>query len=151
MSEENEGNVPDESNYLSGSKISLPGLPLYENGELTGNEHVYDMHPRGNITVLEMDTFFEFIANADKPVLVDFWALWCAPCAGMIPIYEEIAAEQDSFYVAKVNVDKCKPLASQYSIMVIPTAVLFKDGKPVASLEGTASKEDILGSIGQFL
>ena len=127
----------------SSAKVTFP--PLVDNQAFKSVKNMIIK------TVLEMDTFFEFIANADKPVLVDFWALWCAPCAGMIPIYEEIAAEQDSFYVAKVNVDKCKPLASQYSIMVIPTAVLFKDGKPVASLEGTASKEDILGSIGQFL
>lgn len=140
----------DQSAYLHVEKVPPPGISPVDMHAEDGRTKA-EVQPRANIPILELDTFYQFLAQADKPVLVDFWAPWCSHCTHMIPIYEELAAECDDFYVAKVNVDACKPLASEYSIMVIPTAILFKDGRPVASNTGAMSKEDILNGVKPFL
>ena len=81
-------------------------------------------------TELNQTTFDPFIKNADKPVLVDFWATWCGPCRMLAPVVEQLAANHaDTLTVAKVNVDDCPDLASRYGIMSIPTLLLFKNGE----------------------
>ena len=139
--------------YLNQGEVPPPGVAAPEDftGETYGLEKT-EIQPKANIKVLEADTFHQFIFTADKPVLVDFWALWCSPCVHMIPIYEEIAEEYaDELIIAKVNVDNCKALAGEYSIMRIPTMILFKDGEPVCSCEGTADKQQILEGIAPFM
>ncbi|MGI6034070.1 MAG: thioredoxin family protein [Coriobacteriales bacterium] len=140
----------DQSKYLHSEQVPPPGIKAVDM-ESPDGRHKVEIQPKANIPILEMDTFYEFLAQADKPVLVDFWAPWVSHCTHMIPIYEELAAEDHGFYVAKVNVDTCKPLVSRYSIMVVPTAILFKDGKPVASNTGAMTKEDILTGVKPFL
>jgi thioredoxin 1 len=78
-------------------------------------------------TANEFDTF---INNADKPVMVDFWATWCGPCRMMEPILDKFSDEKnDSVIVAKVDVDDVSDLAARYGISSIPTILTFKDGK----------------------
>lgn len=86
--------------------------------------------------------------DAKKPVLVDFWADWCAPCKMFAPIFEKAAEKMDSTAVfAKVNVDECEELALKYSVMSIPTVIVFKDGSEVSRRTGALS----LGEIAKLL
>jgi len=95
-----------------------------------------------------VETFEEEVLQADKLVLVDFWAEWCAPCRMLAPVLEEIAQELgNKLKVAKVDVDANPTLAARYGIMSIPTLILFKNGKPVEKLVGYMPKARLLDSI----
>ena len=73
---------------------------------------------------------FESFINNDY-VLIDFYADWCGPCKMLSPIVESIASSRDNIKVAKVNVDKLPDIARNYSVMSIPTLILFKNGKMI--------------------
>ena len=79
-----------------------------------------------------------------KYVLLDFWAPWCAPCRMVVPIIEEIASEREDIKVGKINVDEQPELASEFSIMSIPTLVVMKNGKIVQQVSGARPKNAIL-------
>ena len=75
---------------------------------------------------LTKDNFESLVLQADKPVLVDFWATWCMPCRMIAPIVEEIAAERaDTLTVGKVNVDEAPELAMKYGVSSIPCCMLL--------------------------
>ena len=93
---------------------------------------------------LQSATFASKVLQADKPVLVDFWATWCGPCRMMAPVVEALSQEYAGRVdVYKVNVDDCGDLAAQYRSMSIPTLMLFKDGKAVDKVIG-AQPVDVL-------
>ena len=90
------------------------------------------------------ENFDKEISNAQKPVLVDFWAVWCGPCQMMGPIIEELAEEvKDKYKVGKLNVDENRETASKYAVMSIPTLIIFKDGQVVKQLVGVQAKESL--------
>ena len=90
---------------------------------------------------LNKDNFDEVIGKGKT--LVDFWAGWCMPCRMVAPVIEELAAEYEGkATIAKVDVDVENALASRYSIMNIPTVILFEDGKEVKRFIGVKSKAE---------
>ena len=80
------------------------------------------------------------VLQADKPVLVDFWATWCGPCQMQAPILEELAKERDDVIIAKVDVDQNPNLAQKYRVMSIHMLAVFKNGQPVVSAVGLQNK-----------
>ena len=88
------------------------------------------------------------VAESKEKVLIDFWASWCGPCRMVSPIVDEIAEESPAgVKVCKVNVDEQPELAQQFQVMSIPTLLVMKDGKPVASSVGARPKQFIVKMI----
>lgn len=91
--------------------------------------------------VFTEDSFKKEVLDSDKPVLVDFWAVWCGPCKMLAPTVDQINAEfEGKAKVGKVNVDENQQLAAQYGIMSIPTVMIFKGGKVVEQFIGVNPK-----------
>ena len=89
--------------------------------------------------------FTEEVLNADKPVLVDFWASWCGPCRMFAPIIDAVAEEYpDEVKVGKIKVDEENELAQQYRVASIPTLIMFKNGEAAKRSVGVISKEDVV-------
>jgi len=103
-----------------------------------------------NMITATDDTFTD-IVSAEKPVLVDFWAEWCGPCRMIAPILDEVASENDSLSIAKLNVDENPQAAMQNDVMSIPTMILFKDGVEKKRLVGARSKAALMDELAEFL
>ncbi len=88
------------------------------------------------VNTVNSDSFDRIVLKSEKPVLVDFWATWCAPCKMMGPVIEELAQRHPEIEVAKVNVDESPELAAAYRIAAIPALKLFKNGVVVNSSMG---------------
>jgi thioredoxin 1 len=100
-----------------------------------------------DIAHLTQDAFEESIAGS-TPVLVDFWAEWCAPCRAISPILKEIAAEHEGkLVVMKLNVDENPDVTQRYGVMSIPTMILFAAGEEKARITGARAKEQLLKDI----
>ncbi len=98
--------------------------------------------------VVNDNSFEQVVLQADKPVLVDFWAPWCRPCLMVAPILDELAAEYSGrVSIARLDVDQNPKTAARYSIMSIPTLLLFKNGEPVSHIVGFRPKEELKRSL----
>ena len=94
------------------------------------------------ITVTK-ENFQQEVLSSEKPVLLDFWATWCGPCRMVAPILESIAQERDDVVIGKVDVDSQPELAATFGVASIPTLVVIRGGKVVASAVGYRPKADI--------
>jgi len=82
--------------------------------------------------------------------LVDFWASWCGPCQMLSPIIDEIGEEQAALKVVKINVDEQNELAAKYSVISIPTILLFVNGQVKETLVGFRQKQDYLDAVDKY-
>ena len=99
------------------------------------------------------DTSFESdVIQAEKPVLVDYWAEWCGPCKMIAPILDEVSeAYKDKLQIAKMNVDENRDIPAKFGIRGIPTLMLFKGGQLAATKVGAMSKAQLTQFLDQQL
>lgn len=97
------------------------------------------------LTHVTDDSFDNDVVKASAPVLVDYWAEWCAPCKQIAPALEEIAAEMDGrMVVAKMNIDDNPTTPTKFGVRGIPTLMLFKDGQVASTKVGALPKSKIV-------
>ena len=113
------------------------------------SSHEFGNRPR----VLTDASFAQVLAAAgDRPVLVDCWAAWCAPCRMIAPVLDQLAAESGGRYlIAKLDVDQNKRTAAQFAIQGIPTLLIFKQGQLVDRLVGAHPKQTIAATLAAHL
>ena len=87
------------------------------------------------------ETFEEQVIKSTKPVLVDFYAVWCGPCQMLAPVIEELENSRDDFLAVKIDVDQEPALAQRFSITAVPTLLLFRNGENVKRVSGFLSKD----------
>ncbi len=98
------------------------------------------------------DTFESNVLKSELPVLVDFWAGWCAPCKMVIPTLEHLAQTfSDQLKVVKLNVDENMATASKFGVMSIPTLLLFKGGEIQETIVGAQPREKIVDIVSKHL
>lgn len=113
---------------------------------MTENAFVFD--------VVGAEQFEQLVVqkSLDKPVLVDFWAQWCAPCKVLMPMLEKITASyQGELLLAKVDCDVEQDIVARLGVQSLPTVVLFKDGKPVDGFTGAQTEADIRTMLSQYV
>ncbi|WP_062307777.1 thioredoxin [Alicyclobacillus sendaiensis] len=97
---------------------------------------------------LSESSFTRLLRDAETPVLVDFWAPWCAPCRLMAPVVEAVARQfEGELIVGKLDVDESPRVAQAYGVMSIPTLMAFRDGVPVMRLQGLVPKRAVLQAL----
>ncbi len=103
----------------------------------------------GTVSDVGAQEFDQLVASSEVPVVVDFWAPWCGPCRMVGPVLEKLAADHpDKITVVKVNVDENSELAGRFSVMSIPTVILFKNGQLDKQLVGARGQKDYEAEFG---
>lgn len=95
-------------------------------------------------SILGEDDFKTTVLQSKSPIIVDFWAKWCAPCLAAAPVLEELAKEYvGKIDFVKVDVDANGPLAAKYGVTSIPTMLVFEGGQPVRQITGFKPKQEL--------
>ena len=98
--------------------------------------------------VVTDSNFQQEVLNSEKPVLVDFWAVWCGPCKMIAPVVEELAKEYaGQLKVGKLDVDNNPEVSMKYGIRSIPTLMVFKEGKVVEQIVGAVPKRNLVEKV----
>ena len=101
---------------------------------------------------IDDSNFEQMVLQAEKPVLVDFWAAWCAPCLMVAPVLDELSDEYNGrVSFVKVDIDQNPKTAAKYSIMSIPTLLIFKNGEPISHIVGVRPKGELKQSLDAVL
>jgi thioredoxin 1 len=101
----------------------------------------------GAITDVTDANFQAEVIESTEPVLVDFWAPWCGPCRVIAPALEEIVEERDDLRIVKLNVDDNQETAARYSVLSIPTLILFRNGEVAHQIVGARPKKQLVQEI----
>jgi thioredoxin 1 len=105
-----------------------------------------------NIQILKDENFKEVLETSKIPVLVDFWAEWCAPCRMIAPLVEEVAAEyKDKIIVAKLNIDENQVTPAALKILSIPTLVIFNENQEAERVIGFQTKKELFALVEKHL
>lgn len=96
-----------------------------------------------SVKTITKENFDAEVLSSDRPVLVDFWAEWCMPCRMLSPVVDEVADENTSVSVGKINVDEQPELAARFGVMSIPTLIVFKNGEAVQRSVGVIPKAQV--------
>jgi thioredoxin 1 len=106
----------------------------------------------GATKVVTAETFETEVLQNSKPVIVDYWAEWCAPCRMVAPVLEEIAKEYaDKIDVVKLNIDDNPSISQRYGIMAIPTMNVFSGGQVVKQIVGAKPKSALLRELAEYI
>lgn len=98
------------------------------------------------------ENFNSEVLQSDKPVLVDFWAVWCGPCKAIAPIVEDLANEYEGkAKIGKLDVDNNQESAIKYGVRSIPTVLIFKDGKVQETIIGAVPRTNIVSKLESVL
>ena len=106
----------------------------------------------GKVINISSESFNNVINNANVPLLVDFWATWCAPCRMMAPILDSLAESlEGKVIIGKVNVDDCEDLAIKYQINAIPNLLIFKNGELKESIVGFVRESELSSILSKYM
>lgn len=97
------------------------------------------------------DNFKTEVLEAEKVTLVDFFATWCGPCQMLAPVLEKISNSRANFDIAKIDIDQLPDLAVEYGVEVVPTMVIFKNGKVMNKFEGFKSESEIVEEVSKYM
>ena len=101
---------------------------------------------------LGADNFDSEVINSTLPVLVDFWAPWCGPCKMLAPVIEELATEYaGKIKVCKLNIDEAADIASRFSVMSIPTIIIFNRGEVAKQTVGAVPKKQLIDMVKPYI
>ena len=100
---------------------------------------------------LNEENFENEVINSKDLILVDFFATWCGPCRMLSPVLERIATSRAEFDIAKVDVDQSQSLAYKYDVQVVPTMIIFKEGKMMKKLEGFLNENEIIEEMSKYM
>lgn len=108
---------------------------------------------RGKIMLkhIEGKDFKKEVLENEKVVLVDFFATWCPPCKMLAPVLERVANTRAAFDIVKINIDENEEVAMQYRIEVVPTLMVFKNGKPVDKSVGYIEENEVLNLMSKYI
>lgn len=97
------------------------------------------------------DNFKTEVLESERVTLVDFFATWCGPCQMLAPVLEKISNSRADFDIAKIDVDQLPDLAVEYGVEVVPTMVIFKNGKAMNKFEGFKSESEIVEEVSKYM
>ncbi len=132
------------------NQICKDGICLIDNGTHTSNETSTVVAQEGAVIEITADNFDTVISNTKKPVIIDFYATWCAPCKYIKPIFAQLAEEQEDFIFCSLDVDKT-PVVTRCSVTAMPTFVIFKGGVQWGMIKGALEKEELRSEIKKII
>lgn len=101
--------------------------------------------------ILNSESFNEKLKNVKGVMMVDFFATWCGPCQMLTPVLEKISNSRADFDIVKVDIDQAMGLANKFKIQVVPTLLVFKDGKVVNQTEGYLDEDGVLSLVEEYI